>query len=38
MSVACAPLRDGVTMGEVTLGCVVEIPSGAVFLAERDRA
>ena len=23
------------TMGEVTVGCVVEIPSGAVFLAER---
>lgn len=37
VSVACAPLRDGVTMGEVELGCVVEIPSGAVFLAERGR-
>src|SRR3954447_9273568 len=35
VSIALAPLRDGVTMGEVTLGCVVEIPSGAVFLAER---
>src|SRR4051812_5197530 len=35
VSVAAAPLRDGVTMGEVTLACVVEIPSGAVFLAER---
>ena len=35
VSVAAAPLRDGVTMGEVALGCVVEIPSGAVFLAER---
>jgi myo-inositol-1(or 4)-monophosphatase len=35
VSVAAAPLRDGVTMGEVTLGCVVEIPSGQVFLAER---
>lgn len=35
VSVAAAPLREGVTMGEVELGCVVEIPSGAVFLAER---
>jgi myo-inositol-1(or 4)-monophosphatase len=35
VSIAAAPLREGVTMGEVTLGCVVEIPSGAVFLAER---
>jgi myo-inositol-1(or 4)-monophosphatase len=37
VSVAAAPLRDGVTMGEVSTGCVVEIPSGAVFLAERGR-
>src|SRR3954451_8771379 len=37
VSVAAAPLRDGVTMGEVTLGCVVEIKSGALFLAERGR-
>jgi myo-inositol-1(or 4)-monophosphatase len=37
VSVAAAPLRDGVTMGEVFAGCVVEIPSGAVFLAERGR-
>jgi myo-inositol-1(or 4)-monophosphatase len=37
VSVAAAPLRDGVTMGEVFVGCVVEIPSGAVFLAERGR-
>lgn len=37
VSVAVAPLRDDVTMGEVELGCVVEIPSGAVFLAERGR-
>ena len=37
VSVAAAPLKDGVTMGEVTIGCVVEIPSGAVFLAERGR-
>jgi myo-inositol-1(or 4)-monophosphatase len=35
VSIAAAPLRDGVTMGDVTLGCVVEIPSGAVFVAER---
>ena len=37
VSVAAAPLREGVTMGEVSLGCVVEIPSGRVFLAERGR-
>jgi myo-inositol-1(or 4)-monophosphatase len=37
VSVAAAPLHDGVTMGEVTVGCVVEIPSGALFLAERGR-
>ena len=35
VSIAAAPLREGVTMGEVTLGCVAEIPSGVVFLAER---
>lgn len=33
VSVAAAPLREGVTMAEVTIGCVVEIRSGAVFLA-----
>ena len=37
VSVAAAPLRDGVTMEEVSVGCVVEIPSGTVFLAERGR-
>jgi myo-inositol-1(or 4)-monophosphatase len=37
VSVAAAPLREGVTMGEVSVGCVVEIPSGAVFLAQRGR-
>jgi myo-inositol-1(or 4)-monophosphatase len=37
VSIAAAPLRDGVTMGEVTVGCVVEIPSGTVFLAERGK-
>jgi myo-inositol-1(or 4)-monophosphatase len=35
VSVAAAPLREGVTMGEVSVGCVVEIKSGVVFLAER---
>jgi myo-inositol-1(or 4)-monophosphatase len=35
VSVAAAPYRERVTMGEVTTACVVEIPSGAVFLAER---
>jgi myo-inositol-1(or 4)-monophosphatase len=37
VSVAAAPLRDGVTMGEVDVGCVVEIASGTVFLAERGQ-
>jgi myo-inositol-1(or 4)-monophosphatase len=37
VSVAAAPLRDDVRMGEVHVGCVVEIPSGAIFLAERGR-
>jgi myo-inositol-1(or 4)-monophosphatase len=37
VSIALAPHRDDVTMGEATVGCVVEIPSGAVFLAERGR-
>jgi len=43
VSVAAAPLPDGIpeaakngpTMGDVTVACVVEIPSGTVFLAER---
>jgi myo-inositol-1(or 4)-monophosphatase len=36
VSVAAAPLDGGEpTMGDVTVGCVVEIPSGTVFLAER---
>src|SRR4051812_23845841 len=35
VSVAAAPLKRGVTMGDVTVACVVEIPTGAVFLAER---
>src|SRR5256885_65686 len=37
VSVAAAPLRDGVTMGEVSVACVVEIPPGALFLAERGQ-
>src|SRR5438874_8390055 len=37
VSVAAAPLRDDVTMGEVAIGCVVEIPTGGVFLAERGK-
>ncbi len=37
VSIALAPHRDDVTMGEVEIGCVVEIPSGVVFLAERGR-
>jgi myo-inositol-1(or 4)-monophosphatase len=35
VSVAAAPYGDDVTMADVTSGCVVEIPSGRVFLAER---
>jgi myo-inositol-1(or 4)-monophosphatase len=37
VSVAAAPLRDGVRMCDVTAGSVVEIPSGTTFLAERGR-
>lgn len=38
VSVAVAPLADGEpTMGDVEAGCVVEIPSGRVFLAQRGR-
>jgi myo-inositol-1(or 4)-monophosphatase len=36
VSIAAAPLGNSEpTMGDVTAACVVEIPSGAVFLAER---
>ena len=35
VSIALAPHREGVTMGEVAIGCVLEIPSGQLFLAER---
>ena len=37
VSIALAPHHEAVTMGEVEIGCVVEIPSGAVFIAERGR-
>jgi myo-inositol-1(or 4)-monophosphatase len=37
VSIAVAPLGDEPTLGDVSVGCVVEIPSGAVFLAERGR-
>ncbi|GAC1315799.1 MAG: hypothetical protein NVSMB25_00330 [Thermoleophilaceae bacterium] len=37
VSIAAAPLREGVAMGDVSIGCVLEIPSGAIFLAERGR-
>lgn len=35
VAVAAAPNRPGVAMGDVEAGCVVEIKSGQVFLAER---
>lgn len=35
VSVAAAPHRPGVTLADVEVGCVVEIKSGQVFLAER---
>jgi myo-inositol-1(or 4)-monophosphatase len=35
VSVAAAPIGGEPAMGDVTVGCVVEIPSGRVFLAER---
>jgi myo-inositol-1(or 4)-monophosphatase len=35
VSVAAAPLGGEPTMADVSIGCVVEIPSGQVFLAER---
>jgi myo-inositol-1(or 4)-monophosphatase len=37
VSVACAPMDGAPTMGDVEVACVVEIPSGQVFLAERGR-
>jgi myo-inositol-1(or 4)-monophosphatase len=35
VSIAAAPWGEDVAMGDVSVGCVVEIPSGRVFLAER---
>jgi len=35
VSVAAAPLESEPTMADVSVGCIVEIPSGVVFLAER---
>ena len=35
VSVALAPYGQGVTMADVSIGCVVEIRSGRVFLAQR---
>jgi myo-inositol-1(or 4)-monophosphatase len=35
VSVAAATMDGEPSMGDVTVGCVVEIPSGQVFLAER---
>jgi myo-inositol-1(or 4)-monophosphatase len=35
VSVAAAPYGEAVTMDDVQVGCVVEIPSGRLFLAER---
>ena len=35
VSVAAAPYGEAATMGDVSVGCVVEIPSARVFLAER---
>ena len=38
VSVALAPLGDGdPTIGDVTIGCVVEIKSGQAFVAERGK-
>jgi myo-inositol-1(or 4)-monophosphatase len=37
VSVAAAPMHDGVRMGDVQVACIVEIPAGTVFLAERGR-
>ena len=37
VSVAAAALNDQTRMADVSVACVVEIPSGAVFLAQRGR-
>ena len=35
VTVAVAPFRDGVTLGDVTYGCIVELPTGAAFQARK---
>jgi myo-inositol-1(or 4)-monophosphatase len=35
VTVAVAPFRDDLTIGDLTYGCIVEIPTGAVFEARR---
>lgn len=35
VTVAVAPFSEGVTMGDVTYGCIVEIPTGAAFEVRR---
>jgi myo-inositol-1(or 4)-monophosphatase len=37
VSVAAAPYGEDVAMRDVRVGCVVEVPSGRVFLAERGQ-
>lgn len=37
VSVAIAPLNNSLTMGDVQLGCIQELKSGTVFLAEKGR-
>lgn len=37
VSVAAAPLHSEPTMGDVSAACVVEIPSGAIYVAERGK-
>jgi myo-inositol-1(or 4)-monophosphatase len=37
VSVAAAPLEGEPTMGDVAIGCIVEIKSGASFVAQRGR-
>jgi myo-inositol-1(or 4)-monophosphatase len=36
-SIGAAPLNSEPTMGDVAVGCVVELKSGASFVAERDK-
>jgi len=37
VSVAAAPLGEEPTMGDVVAGCIIEIKSGAAFVAERGK-